>query len=112
MSLSTQQINFQVGDHGTVSGLVQSPPDPVACYVFAHGAGAGMGHAFMGAVSDGLAARGIATLRYQFPSMELGRSGPIRRPSPMPPCARRWRRRWSASDRCPSSRAASPSAGG
>jgi uncharacterized protein len=80
MSLSTQQINFQVGDHGTVSGLVLSPADPIACYVFAHGAGAGMGHAFMGAVSEGLAARGIATLRYQFPSMELGK----KRPDPPP----------------------------
>jgi predicted alpha/beta-hydrolase family hydrolase len=80
MSLSTQQINFQVGDHGTVSGLVLSPADPLACYVFAHGAGAGMGHAFMGAVAEGLAARGIATLRYQFPSMELGK----KRPDPPP----------------------------
>jgi predicted alpha/beta-hydrolase family hydrolase len=80
MTPSTQQINFQVGDHGTVSGLVQSPPDPFACYVFAHGAGAGMGHSFMGAVSEGLAARGIATLRYQFPSMELGK----KRPDPPP----------------------------
>jgi predicted alpha/beta-hydrolase family hydrolase len=80
MSLSTQQINFRVGDHGTVSGLVLSPADPSACYVFAHGAGAGMGHAFMGAVSEGLAARGIATLRYQFPSMELGK----KRPDPPP----------------------------
>ncbi|VTU20809.1 alpha/beta hydrolase family protein [Variovorax sp. RA8] len=80
MSPSTQQINFQVGDHGTVSGLVQMPADPIACYVFAHGAGAGMGHAFMGAMSEGLAARGIATLRYQFPSMELGK----KRPDPPP----------------------------
>lgn len=80
MSLSTQQINFQAGDHGTVSGLVQTPADPFACYVFAHGAGAGMGHAFMAAVSEGLAARGIATLRYQFPSMELGK----KRPDPPP----------------------------
>ena len=76
MSLSTQQINFQVGDHGTVSGLVQSPAAPLACYVFAHGAGAGMGHSFMGAVSTGLAARGIATLRYQFPYMERGSKRP------------------------------------
>jgi uncharacterized protein len=80
MSLHTQQINFQVGSHGTVSGLVQSPADPVACYVFAHGAGAGMGHSFMSAVSAGLAARGIATLRYQFPSMEQGK----KRPDPPP----------------------------
>ncbi|OUM03991.1 alpha/beta hydrolase family protein [Variovorax sp. JS1663] len=76
MSSSTQEIRFQVGEHGTVSGLVQAPPDALACYVFAHGAGAGMRHVFMAAVADGLAARGIATLRYQFPSMELGKKRP------------------------------------
>jgi len=80
MSVNTQQINFDVAGHGAVSGLVQSPADPVACYVFAHGAGAGMGHSFMGAVADGLAARGIATLRFQFPSMEAGK----KRPDPPP----------------------------
>jgi predicted alpha/beta-hydrolase family hydrolase len=80
MSLHTQQINFQVGSQGTVSGLVQTPAEPLACYVFAHGAGAGMGHSFMGAVAAGLAARGIATLRFQFPSMEQGK----KRPDPPP----------------------------
>jgi uncharacterized protein len=38
--------------------------------VFAHGAGAGMKHAFMDAFANGLAQRAIATLRYQFPYME------------------------------------------
>jgi predicted alpha/beta-hydrolase family hydrolase len=80
MSSNTQEIRFQVGEHATVSGLVQAPPDPSACYVFGHGAGAGMRHAFMAAVAEGLAARGIATLRYQFPSMELGK----KRPDPPP----------------------------
>jgi uncharacterized protein len=45
-------------------------------YVFAHGAGAGMAHAFMSAVAEGLAARGIATLRYNFPYMERGSKRP------------------------------------
>jgi uncharacterized protein len=44
--------------------------------VLAHGAGAGMTHPFMGAVAQGLAARGIATLRYQFPYMERGSRRP------------------------------------
>jgi len=38
--------------------------------VLAHGAGAGMRHAFMDAIADALAMRQIATLRYQFPYME------------------------------------------
>ena len=47
-----------------------------ACYVLAHGAGAGMHHAFMQAVAADLAERGIATLRYQFPYMEKGSRRP------------------------------------
>jgi len=52
------------------------PQSPRALYVFAHGAGAGMNHAFMGAVAEELAVRGIATLRYNFPYMEKGSKRP------------------------------------
>ncbi|MEO5670370.1 MAG: alpha/beta family hydrolase [Ramlibacter sp.] len=54
----------------TVSALLEAPAKPRACYVFAHGAGAGMNHSFMAATAKGLAERGIATLRFQFPYME------------------------------------------
>src|ERR1051325_10291750 len=53
-----------------VAALLHAPANPRACYVLAHGAGAGMTHPFMAAVAAGLFARGIATLRYQFPYME------------------------------------------
>ncbi len=59
-----------------VSGLLLTPPRARACYVFAHGAGAGMTHPFMTAVANGLAERGIASLRYQFPYMEHGGKRP------------------------------------
>ncbi|HZP11562.1 MAG TPA: alpha/beta family hydrolase [Nevskiaceae bacterium] len=52
--------------------LVEGPANPKAVYVLAHGAGAGMNHPFMTAVAKGLAERGIATLRYNFPYMERG----------------------------------------
>src|SRR4051812_48074057 len=52
------------------------PPGAKAGYVFAHGAGAGMGHAFMEAIAIGLAERRIATLRFQFPFMEQGSKRP------------------------------------
>jgi predicted alpha/beta-hydrolase family hydrolase len=42
----------------------------------AHGAGAGMTHPFMANFASELAARGIATLRYQFPYMERGSKRP------------------------------------
>jgi predicted alpha/beta-hydrolase family hydrolase len=62
----------------SVSGLLLAPARARACYVLAHGAGAGMNHAFMQAVAAELAAREIASLRYQFPFMERG----LRRPDP------------------------------
>jgi predicted alpha/beta-hydrolase family hydrolase len=59
-----------------VSGLLLSPPNARAAYVFAHGAGAGMAHPFMESAAQGLGERGIATLRYQFPYMERGSKRP------------------------------------
>ena len=59
-----------------MSGLLQVPPGARICYVLAHGAGAGMSHPFMAAMTNGLAERGIATMRYQFPYMEKGSKRP------------------------------------
>jgi uncharacterized protein len=59
-----------------VSALLQTPENARACYVLAHGAGAGMRHPFLAAVAAGLAERGVATLRYQFPYMEKGSRRP------------------------------------
>lgn len=69
-------VSITDGRSVDVSGLLQAPSRPRACYVFAHGAGAGMKHPFMAAMAEGLAARGIATLRYQFPYMERGSKRP------------------------------------
>ena len=71
-----QALTLSVTDSERVSALLQVPSDARACYVLAHGAGAGMTHPFMQAVADGLAERGIATLRYQFPYMERGSRRP------------------------------------
>jgi predicted alpha/beta-hydrolase family hydrolase len=64
----------------SVSALLSEPRDAKACLVLAHGAGAGMTHHFMDAAAQGLAARRIATLRYQFPYMEQGSKRPDRAP--------------------------------
>jgi predicted alpha/beta-hydrolase family hydrolase len=73
---AAEPMTIAVGDNVRVSGLLQTPPRARACYVLAHGAGAGMDHPFMAAVAAELAARGIATLRYQFPYMERGSKRP------------------------------------
>jgi len=65
-----QKLAVAVGASARVAALLTLPPQPRACFIFAHGAGAGMTHAFMAAVAEGLAERGVATLRYQFPYME------------------------------------------
>lgn len=57
-------------------GLLVAPARATACFVMAHGAGAGMTHQFMAAVAAGLADRNIATLRFDFPYMAKG----LRRP--------------------------------
>jgi predicted alpha/beta-hydrolase family hydrolase len=73
--MDAQPITIPVGaDH--VSGLLLRPPEAKALYLFAHGAGAGMTHRAMESNAQGLAARGIATLRYQFPYMEKGSKRP------------------------------------
>ncbi|MGH8611474.1 MAG: alpha/beta family hydrolase [Gammaproteobacteria bacterium] len=51
-----------VDDARRVRGLLQAPEGARVCYVLAHGAGAGMSHAFMAAIANGLAKRGIATM--------------------------------------------------
>jgi predicted alpha/beta-hydrolase family hydrolase len=67
---------------GRVSGIFVLPDKPRALLVLAHGAGAGMRHVSITALAEGLAARSVASLRYQFPYMERG-SG---RPDPPPVC--------------------------
>lgn len=59
-----------VDDALRISALLLLPPRAHACFVLAHGAGAGMQHPSMEAVATELGALGIATLRYQFPYME------------------------------------------
>jgi predicted alpha/beta-hydrolase family hydrolase len=73
---SITEIVITVTGAVRVSGLLQNPSDSRACYVLAHGAGAGMNHPFMAAVAAELASRGIASLRYQFPYMERGAKRP------------------------------------
>jgi uncharacterized protein len=81
-ALSARALRLAVSDGAEVGALLDLPADARACYVLAHGAGAGMQHRSMAAVAERLATRGIATLRYQFPYMDQGR----RRPDPPPLC--------------------------
>ncbi len=72
-------LDIAVGDTiGKVSAILLRPPGAWGLYVLAHGAGAGMRHRFMETISQALAERGLATLRYQFPYVEAG----SRRPDP------------------------------
>ena len=71
-----QPLSVEVPDSGKVAALCTTPADAIAGYVFAHGAGAGMDHPFMSALSGELAQRRVATLRFQFPYMEQGSKRP------------------------------------
>jgi hypothetical protein len=77
-----ERVTIGVGANHSVSGLFERPGGARAALVLAHGAGAGMEHPSMQAIAAGLAERGIATLRYQFPYMERK----SRRPDPPALC--------------------------
>ena len=70
--MKSSELVLNISDAKTVSALRTDATDAFACLVLAHGAGAGMRHPFMAAVADGLAQRGVSTLRFQFPYMEAG----------------------------------------
>ena len=77
----TTELRFAASKNsGEVSALLNVPPESKALLVFAHGAGAGMRHAFMASMSAALAGRGIATFRYQFPWVEQERRAPDPQP--------------------------------
>ncbi len=76
--MSARALSFAVADGVEVSALLTLPEEPRACYVLAHGAGAGMRHRSLEAIAVELAPLGIATMRFQFPYMGRG----ARRPDP------------------------------
>lgn len=79
MTVSAPELlTITVDSAHAVSGLLLRPGNARACFVLAHGAGAGMTHPFMEAFAAALATGGIASLRYQFPYMERR----ARRPDP------------------------------
>lgn len=72
-----EQLTIPVSQSlGSVSAEVIRGDDVKFLFVFAHGAGAGMHHAFMVNLSLALAEWGIATLRYHFNYMEKGSKRP------------------------------------
>lgn len=76
--IATRSTTIALDGGETIPGLWQRPRGATACLVLAHGAGAGMAHRSMTALAHGLAERGVATLRFDFPSMARG----SRRPDP------------------------------
>ena len=46
-----EPVTIRVDDAHTVSGLLLAPPQARACYLLAHGAGAGMTHPFLQVVA-------------------------------------------------------------
>ena len=75
-AVGPQKLKLKVDSANDVSALLLRPSGARACFIFAHGAGAGMTHQFMETVAARLCDRDIATLRYQFPYMERGSKRP------------------------------------
>lgn len=67
---NTTELKLDIDRIGVVSAILMQPGNARACYVLAHGAGAGMRHASMDKIAEGLSDRNIATFRFNFPYME------------------------------------------
>jgi len=79
--MSVQEIQFAaLQGAAEVSAVLHEPDDARVLIALAHGAGAGMRHAFMQSIAQALARNGVATFRYQFPYMESGKGRPDAQP--------------------------------
>jgi uncharacterized protein len=75
--MNTRSLTLKVSSAiGTVSAEYVIPETPKCVMTLAHGAGAGMDHAFMVTLSSSLAEVGIATLRFNFPFIEHKKGRP------------------------------------
>lgn len=77
ISPPNQDTRAALGEEGLAT-VISIPPEAQALYLFGHGAGAGMHHRFMKSMAERLAHRRVATLRWNFPYMQAGRSFPDR----------------------------------
>lgn len=74
--MASKALKLKIDAETEVSALWDTPKAAKAALVLAHGAGAGMTHKAMQATAEGLAARGIAVLRFNFAYMEGGSKRP------------------------------------
>ena len=75
--MKIRALNIQVSPSiGKVSAEFLVPADGKCILTLAHGAGAGMNHSFMTALSESLAQTGIGTLRFNFPFSENKKGRP------------------------------------
>ena len=75
--MKTQSLSLQVSPSiGLVSAEYMVPEKSTCVITLAHGAGAGMNHAFMTTLAKSLAELNIATLRFNFPFVENKKGRP------------------------------------
>ncbi len=72
--MSTSPLSIALAGGESVAAIADAPAAPRFVYVLAHGAGAGMRHAFLEEFAALMVARDVAVLRYNFPYMEAGRN--------------------------------------
>ena len=78
--MADTKLKIAVPDIGTVSALQTDAARGRWTFVYAPGAGSNLNDPFGAYLSRELPARGVTVVRFQFPYMEAGRSGPDRPP--------------------------------
>jgi predicted alpha/beta-hydrolase family hydrolase len=77
---TTALLYSSAGPEGPALRTASAPPRVSSCLVLAHGAGAGQRHPFMTTMAQGLSARGIDVVTFNFLYMEQRRRVPDRMP--------------------------------
>jgi uncharacterized protein len=72
---------------GPAAGVLDAPAGAQAVVILGHGAGSGMGSAFMAGIARGLVEHRLAVARFDFPYMHAGKKAP----DPAPALVATWR---------------------
>ena len=78
--MKTEDHTIQVNDKATISSSWLIPKAYQHALIIAHGAGQDMNSPFISALHEGIAARNILTVKFNFPYLEQGRKAPDRPP--------------------------------
>ena len=78
--MKKENITIRINDKISISSIWHTPDCYSKILIIAHGAGQGMLSSFISQLHEGIAEKGILTIKFNFPYIERGRKAPDRAP--------------------------------